>query len=75
MTGVLPLAFEKWITRAEVPFRLFITESQVISWFIKIDLKQFIAAIHAPRKFRMFFDISFIIFEANMLLPKNKYNW
>jgi len=34
---------------------VFIRVSLVISWFIKIDLKQFIAAIQAPRKFRIIF--------------------
>jgi len=53
MTAVLPPA----VLKAGQQGRrcLFITESQVILWFIKIDLKQFIAAIRAPIKFRMIF--------------------
>ena len=50
--GIATLAFQKQGNGANV---LFVTVSQVNSWFVKIVLKQIIAAIRPLRKFRMVF--------------------
>ena len=49
---------------------LFIKVSQVISCFIRSN--KFIAAIHAPRNFRMISIISGIIFEVNIVAEQKQ---
>jgi len=51
MTGAYPSALPKGSGGA-----FFITVLWAISWFIKIELKKFTAAIRATKKFRMVFN-------------------
>jgi len=49
--------------------------SHVVSCLSRSIWNKFIAAIHAPRKFRMVFYFFVIILKSTLLLNGNKHNW
>jgi len=54
---------------------LFITVSQVISWFIKIDLNQICCSYSRTHKIHIFLIISVVIFEVNLVAEQKEVYW